>query len=160
MKRIVLLLSLLLAGCAAPRPSTAPAPHTEAAAVVQAANALFAAMASRDTAAIRAMFLPDARIVAVGRQDGATVARGRTVGEFLPGIVGAPEPLRERMWSPEVRVDGDLATLWAPYDFHRGAQFSHCGVDAFQFARVEGRWRIAALGYTVQRDGCPPAPRP
>ena len=29
------------------------------------------------------------------------------------------------MWDPEVQVDGDIAALWAPYDFHIGGRFSH-----------------------------------
>jgi hypothetical protein len=158
MKWIGLLLLAGLAACATAGAPAAPAPHAESAAVVAAANRLFDAMQARDTAAIRAMFLPSARIVAVARQDGAAVVRERGVGEFLPGIAGAPEALIERMWSPEVRIDGDLAMLWAPYDFHRGAEFSHCGVDTFQLVRVDGAWRIAALSYTIQREACPPAP--
>lgn len=158
MKRITLLMAVVLAGCVAPAPSTAPAPASESAAVVAVANRLFAAMEARDTTAIRRMFLPNARIVAVGTQDGATMVRDRGIGEFLPGIVSAPEPLVERMWDPEVRIDGGLATLLARYDFHRGAQFSHCGTDAFQFVRLGGEWRIATLSYTVQMAGCPPAP--
>jgi hypothetical protein len=159
MTRIAPLLALvLLAGCTASRPSAAPAPDPARAEVVAVANRLFAAMESRDTAEIRRLFLPQGRIVSVGSQGGATMVRERSVDEFIPTIAAAPEPLRERMWSPEVRIDGDLAMLWAPYDFHRGAQFSHCGSDAFQMVRLGGGWRIAALSYTVQREGCPPAP--
>lgn len=158
MKRIHLLLLLPFIGCAPATPSAAPAPDPAAAEVVAVANRLFAAMESRDTAEIRRLFLPQARIVSVGSQGGAPVVRERSPDEFIPGIARAPEPLRERMWSPEVRIDGDLAMLWAPYDFHRGARFSHCGTDAFQMVRLGGAWRIAALSYTVQREGCPPAP--
>lgn len=161
MTRILLLLPLFLAGVACgtvPANGPTPAPHPESAAVVAVANRLFAAMEARDTAAIRALFLPAARIVSVGRQNGAAVVRDRGVGDFLPGIVMAPETLIERMWSPEVRIDGDLATLRAPYDFQLGRRFSHCGVDAFQLVRQDGAWRIAALSYTMQREGCPPAP--
>lgn len=161
MLRILLLLPLFLAGLAcgtAPAGLAAPARHPESDAVVAVANRLFAAMEARDTSAVRALFLPSARIVSVARQNGTPVVRDRGVGDFLPGIVTAPEPLIERMWSPEVRIVGDLATLWAPYDFHLGSRFSHCGVDAFQLVRRDGAWRIAALSYTVQREGCPPAP--
>jgi hypothetical protein len=160
MTRILLLLVLTSAATAC-RPSPmniVPSPDPESAAVADVANRLFAAMEARDTAAIRALFLPSATIVAVGRQNGAAVVRARGVGEFLPGIVSAPVPLVERMWHPEVRIEGDLATLWARYEFHRGTEFSHCGVDAFHFVRRDGAWRIAALSYTIQTEDCPPAP--
>ncbi|HEX2202738.1 MAG TPA: nuclear transport factor 2 family protein [Longimicrobium sp.] len=162
MKRILLPLSfcLSMAACAtaaAGRPAQAGIP--DHAAVVAAANGLFDAMRARDTAAIRAMFLPSAPIVSIGRrQNGEAVVEAQGVGDFLPQIAAAPGTLDERMWDPEVRVDGDLATLWAPYDFHFGGEFSHCGVDTFQLVRVDGRWRIAALSYTGRREGCPPAP--
>lgn len=158
MIRILLLVLFAVCGCTSARPSTAPAPNAESAGVVAVAERLFAAMESRDTAAIRALFLPQAQIVAVERIEGRERMRVRTIAEFLPGIVSAPEPLVERMWAPEVRIEGGLATLWAPYDFHRGAQFSHCGTDAFQLVRADGGWRIAILSYTIQREGCPPAP--
>jgi hypothetical protein len=157
MTRLASLTLLLIAcGCTAARPSAAPALPGESAEVVAVAERLFAAMESRDTAAIRALFLPQAQIVAVERIEGRERMRVRTVAEFLPGIVSAPETLIERMWAPEVRIEGGLATLWAPYDFHRGAQFSHCGTDAFQLLRTDGGWRIAILSYTVQREGCAP----
>ncbi|HEX6037378.1 nuclear transport factor 2 family protein [Longimicrobium sp.] len=158
MKRIALLLLVSLAGCTTARTAAAPAPSPEAAAVVAVADRLFDAMRTRDTVAIKRLFTPQARIVAVGRQNGVAMMRERAVGEFLGSIATAPEALLERMWDAEVRIDGDLATLWAPYDFHRGAQFSHCGVDAFQLVRVEGAWRIVSLSYTLQPEGCPPAP--
>jgi hypothetical protein len=158
MNRLAFPVLLALAGCAGPRPSAAPAPKAESAAVIAVAERLFAAMEARDTAAIRALFLPQAQIVAVEQVDGNPRMRARGIAEFLPGIVSAPETLVERMWDPEVRIDGGLATLWAPYDFHRGAQFSHCGIDAFQLVRAADGWRIAALSYTIQREGCTPRP--
>ena len=67
----------------------------------------------------------------------------------------------ERMWNPEVRIDGDLATLWAPYDLHYGGEFSHCGIDAFQLVRGEDRrWRIVSVAYTRRTTGCSSAPEP
>lgn len=159
MRHLVLLLLLPFAGCVSRPPASSPAPHPESAAVVDVANRLFAAMEARDTATIRALFQPQARIVATGRQDGRTRVQDRGVGEFLASLAASQETLRERMWDPEVRIDGDLATLWAPYEFHRGERFSHCGYDAFHFVRVDGTWRVAALSYTLQREGCPPAPR-
>ncbi|HEX6910391.1 MAG TPA: nuclear transport factor 2 family protein [Longimicrobium sp.] len=160
MIRILLLLAVAsaAAACRPFAPSVVPPPSPETAAVIEVTNRLFAAMEARDTAAIRALFLRSATIVAVGRQNGAAVVRERGVGEFLPGIVSAPAPLVERMWNPEVRIEGDLATLRARYEFHRGTELSHCGVDAFQLVRVDGAWRIAALSYTVQTEDCPPAP--
>lgn len=154
--------ALLSIGCA---PGSVPAPpaaapaatagaSTEEAAVVAVAETLFRAMQSRDTTALRRLFLPEARVIAL--RDGAL--QNRSVSEFSDLVAASRDELLERMWDARVEVHGDLAALWAPYDFHIGGRFSHCGHDAFHFARRDGRWLIAALTYTVQTGGCPPSP--
>ena len=74
--------------------------------------------------------------------------------QFLASIAKPGDTLYERMWDPEVRVDGDIAALWAPYDFRIGERFSHCGHDAFHLVRQDGRWRISAIAYTVREEDC------
>lgn len=159
MTRIILPLMLVaLAGCAR-TPAARPAPGPADAEVVAVAQRLFDAMRTRDTAAIRGLFTPQGRVIGMGQQGGEVVYRDRGVGEFIASVAASQEALIERMWDAEVRISPPLATLWAPYDFHRGDQFSHCGFDAFQMVRVNGEWRITALSFTMQREGCPPAPR-
>jgi hypothetical protein len=62
------------------------------------------------------------------------------------------------MWDPRVELSGDLAALWAPYDFHLGERFSHCGHDAFHLRRTGEGWQIVALSYTIRRTGCAAPP--
>ncbi|MBC7919681.1 MAG: nuclear transport factor 2 family protein [Ferruginibacter sp.] len=150
-------LVLCLAGCRPALPTARPSPEADQ--VVRTAEQLFVAMRTRDTLALRTLFHPGARITAVEGNGAEAKVSERGLAEFVRSIGTARDTLRERMWEPEVRVDGNLATLWAPYDFHFGARFSHCGYDAFHFARAAGGWRITAISYTVQRDGCP-TPRP
>ncbi|MEX2572312.1 MAG: nuclear transport factor 2 family protein [Gemmatimonadota bacterium] len=155
---------MITAACAtAPVPppgGTAQVPTSaEGAAVIRAAEALFTAMEARDTTALRRLFMPEAQLAVVRRGGaGEVVIQTRTVGDFVGSIGRGSELLLERMWSPSVQVEGDLATLWAPYDFHQGERFSHCGIDAFQFVRTGGEWRIVALTYTIQTESCAPPP--
>ena len=62
------------------------------------------------------------------------------------------------MWHPRVELHGDVASVWAPYDFHRDGAFSHCGVDAFTLLRGDGGWVITGATYTVETADCPPSP--
>ena len=161
-------LLLFGAGCVGTR-SGVPSPGADGAArgaatrgdaageVVQAAQRLFDAMAARDTTALRALLHPAARVVGVS-PDGDVRAQG--AAEWVRGVGRAREALRERIWTPHVEVGGALATLWAPYDFHVGGRFSHCGTDAFQFVREEGTWRLLTVSFTVETEGCRPAPGP
>ena len=118
---------------------------------------LFDAMRARDTARMRSLFDTGATLVSAGARGGGPGMQRMTVSQFIAAIAGAPagRVLDERIYAPEVRVDADLATVWTEYDFYVGDQFSHCGVDAFQFARTAAGWRIVALADTRRREGCP-----
>jgi hypothetical protein len=76
------------------------------------------------------------------------------VSGFIAALGRATEAWNERMFAPEVRIDGSLATVWTEYDFHLGTQFSHCGVDAFQLLKTSAGWKIVALSDTARREGC------
>lgn len=64
--------------------------------------------------------------------------RQTTVSAFVTSIARNQEDLLERMWNPKVEVQGNLASLWAPYDFHIGGRFSHRGTDALHLLRANG----------------------
>lgn len=124
-------------------------------AVIAAMDRLFDAMRARDTAAIRSMSHPDLRVFVPSEQAGAPSLRVSTLQQFMELVAASAVELDERAYNPEVRIDGNLASLWTYYDFFRGAEFSHCGHDAFHFARVaEGQWQIIGLAYTINRQGC------
>jgi hypothetical protein len=134
------------------RPTHAPGAHAAAAPLV-AVNALFAAMSRHDAGAARKLLVPNARFM-VMRADGTV--RTSDDAQFLDALGKNTKALwKERIWSPQVRVDGAMAQVWAPYDFHLDGQFSHCGIDTFTLVHGAEGWRIAAIAYTVRKDHCP-----
>ena len=162
MKRLLMLFGAIGAlGCAATS-AREPAPGTvsaaDRAAVIVAVQTLFEAMRTRDTMALRAAFTPGAQLVSVRTVAGAP-ARFQTqpLAAFVTSVGRAPEELIERMWDPRVEIAGDLASLWAPYDFRIGVSFSHCGYDAVHLVRTSEGWKIAGITYTVITTGCAPA---
>lgn len=114
-------------------------------------DTLFTAMAGHDVAAARAVLMPGAAFV-VHRPDGQVKLEHDA--DFLDALAKKGGAWRERIWQPTVLVDGDLAQVWAPYDFHLDGKFSHCGIDSFSLVRQDGRWRIAGISYSVQLKGC------
>jgi cyanophycinase len=124
------------------------------AAVIAVVNRLFDAMRARDTAAIRDMMHPQMRIFVPAEQQGRMHVVVRTVDEFIAQVAGSTERLDERAIRPVARVDGDMASVWTYYEFVLGSTFSHCGTDAFHFARSDRGWIITALSYTVRREHC------
>lgn len=132
------------------RPHAAEA-HAEArSGVLQATDALFQAMHDKDTAALDTLLHPRAQIVAVSER-GVGV---RSREEWLESVAQNRDVLHERMWDARIDIDGDLATLWAPYVFHRTGRFSHCGYDAFQFVREGGAWKLISVTFTARTTGC------
>ncbi len=127
-------------------------------AVLAVVQQFFDVLASRDAAAARELFLPEARFVVVNESAGKRAVTGRSFAEFTEGLAKGKEKLLERMWSPEVRIRGGMASVWTPYDFHRDGKFSHCGVDAFHLVKTEGGWKIAGAMYTVEKQGCESRP--
>lgn len=166
MKRLMLTCGILGAlGCAAATSARQPdagAPSAaERDAVIAAVQTLFDAMRTRDTSAIRAAFTPAAQLVAIQSVPGAP-ARFQTqpLAAFIASIGRASEELVERMWDPRVEVAGDIASLWAPYEFRIGANFSHCGHDAVHLMRTPEGWKITGIAYTVIMTDCPSPPLP
>jgi len=114
---------------------------------------LFDAMRDGDEGALRRLLSPDLVMTVVDSEGGVTVRPEAREG-FVRSVASSQERLDERMWDPEVRIDGDLATLWAPYSFRRDGALTHCGFDAFQLTRQDDRWIIVAIAYTRQTEGC------
>jgi hypothetical protein len=118
---------------------------------------LFDAMRTRDSAAVRASFVPGARLqTAMVRPDGTPLLREDSVGTIVRAV-GAPSDVvwDERLDAWHVRIDGPLAVVTTDYSFYLGAQFSHCGIDAFQLFRGPEGWKIFQLTDTRRRTGCP-----
>lgn len=128
---------------------------------------LFDAMRLQDTAAMRANFHPDMRLVFQGRDAQGNYRVGAVpVERWLGGIKSAPAKTDERLFDIEQRVDGPMATVWTRYEFWLGENFSHCGYDAFQLIQMQGEWKIIAGADTQRRDpaacgrGTVPVPAP
>jgi len=124
--------------------------------VKKTVNDLFKAMKTADTALLRSCFMPGAIMQTVVRnKEGNTRVMNEPVDSFIAAIARPhKEVYDERITFDMIRIDGELATVWAPYKFYLGDQFSHCGVDAFQLALVNGSWKILYLADTRRRQPC------
>ncbi|MFD2823765.1 nuclear transport factor 2 family protein [Lacinutrix iliipiscaria] len=60
----------------------------------------------------------------------------------------------ERLLDFKIRVDGNMANAWTPYEFWFNDNFSHCGVNSFQLFNDNGQWKIIYLIDTRRREGC------
>ena len=152
-----LTLGLTLCG-STPVLAQAASSDTDKAAVTAAVQALFDAMAAKDSQKALALVIPDGQLQSVRKTDGPAVARGRTLEAFANGLATQKAPMLDRMWNPEVHVTGPIASLVARYDFHLDGKFTHCGTDIFTLVKTAEGWKISGGIYTVEPTGCEPSP--
>ena len=121
--------------------------------VLTVVNSLFQAMQARDSTRIKMTLHPDATLTSINLMEEGQEVR-HIAGRDFVASVGQPGPAYiERMFDPEVRVDGDFADVFTRYDFHVADSLTHCGTDAIQLVRNErGAWRIVGITYT--REAC------
>lgn len=128
--------------------------RTDEGAAMSVVNRLFETMEARQTEALRGLFIPEGRLVSTFTREGQSIVRLLSLEDFVKLLAGAKEPFRERMFDTEVRVKGDMATIWGRYDFHTGARLTNCGYNSIQLLRVKGEWKIAGIASTIITQGC------
>jgi len=143
----------LTAGIAAaglfPGPLHAATPAEQA--VLAPVHAMFDGMAKRDPTAIQQPLLPGGTMVLM--RDGKPT---QMTFEAFAERVGRPgtTKIEERIHDPLVRIDNDLAMVWAPFEFLVDGRVDHCGTDLFNLVRSDGKWLIASIADTGRKD-CP-----
>ena len=147
-KRNAAITAILVSGLSAAA-MHASGPEEEA--VLAPIRAMFGGMAKRDAAAIKAPTLPGGTMVLM--RDGKP---SQMTFEAFADRVGRPgkTQIEERIHDPLVRIDNDLAVVWAPFDFLVDGKVDHCGTDLFNMVRVEGKWMIASVADTGTKN-CP-----
>ena len=123
--------------------------------VKAAVNHLFVAMKAADAAALQNTFTDSAILQTIVTKDGKPTVETEAVQSFAMSISKVEKgDADERIAFDVVKVDGDLALVWAPYQFYWKGVFSHCGVDSFQLVRSNGEWKIQYLIDTRRKEGC------
>lgn len=135
--------------------SAQPAPERDE--VLKVVQAFFDTMTARDVEGARKILQPQGRFHATRIRDGKPDVRAFANEEYLADLQAAKTRMQERIWNPEIRVQGTIATLWAPYDFWIDGKFSHCGIDAFDLIKTEDGWKLAGGVYTLESK-CDPSP--
>jgi hypothetical protein len=128
---------------------TATAASAEEKAVLAAFQAMLDGLGKRDKAAMLTQLLPGGS---------ATLMRnGKPVQmtfEALTDRLSQPgnETHEERIREPLIRVDGNVAIIWAPFEFLLNGKVDHCGRDIVTLVRVDERWLIATIGDNSRTD--------
>ena len=89
-------------------------------------------------------------------KEGKDILVTENSSKLIEAIAKRPENQKwdERLLDYQIKVDGNMANAWTPYEFWFNDEFSHCGVNSFQLFNDNGTWKIIYLIDTRQRKGC------
>ena len=108
--------------------------------VVKPIESLFKAMKSADSLGVKNAFSGSAIMQTFGKNQEIRTDKvedfAKQVGAFQAG------DLDERFTISKILVDGNMASVWVPYQFYYKGNFSHCGVNSFQLAKINNEWKI------------------
>jgi hypothetical protein len=118
-------------------------------AVLAPIHAMFDGMAKRDAEAIKEPTLAGGVMVLM--REGKPLLM--TFDAFAERV-GKPgkTQIEERIHDPLVKIDNDLAMVWAQFEFLSDGKVDHCGTDLFNLVRVDGKWLIASVADTGRKD--------
>lgn len=137
-----------------PKGTGLPPPSSEEAAVLAPINAVFAAFEAGDGQAMLRHVDPNGRAIAVATApDGKAAVRRISFADFATKLTPAGA-FSERISSPAIEIDGDVAMVWAPFTVRVGGKVANCGYDHFDMIREGGVWKISGVTYSSRTTGC------
>ena len=146
-----MILALLAASVAAPG-----AAADERAALMKVVDEVYAAINSNDVEAFKRLEVPEGMTFRLRYQpDGTMKLVPKSNLQDLSDTATEKRRFTEKYWDPTALIHRDMVVFWAPYSFDIDGKRSHCGVDVFDFIRVNGEWKLANSMWTVEPDGCP-----
>lgn len=117
---------------------------------------LFEGMKDKKPELIKQTFHSDAIMHTVIAGEGGASLGSNSVEDFVNGIAATPSEtiLDERILDYQIKIDGEMASVWTPYEFFVNGNFSHCGVNSFQMIKTPAGWKITYVIDTRRKTGC------
>jgi hypothetical protein len=153
--RRALMLSSLLVLPTLAHAQAQPSPEDVVRAVLRR---MFDGMRAADSAQVRSVMAPGVRFASIDARATPPGISYEPVDGWLSGVAKSARRWDERLFDVQVRVDGDIAQVWAPYTFYLDGKIRHCGVDSIELLRDAGGWKVTQLSDTQRRDGCKEVP--
>ena len=120
--------------------------------IVKPIETLFNAMKFTDSLGVKNAFSSSAIMQTFGKNNEIKTEKV----EGFAKQVGAAKvgDLDEIFTISKVLVDGNMASVWVPYQFYYKGNFSHCGVNSFQLTKLNNEWKIQYIIDTRRKENC------
>lgn len=115
-------------------------------------NTLFVGMKNADAKMINSAFFEQAILQTISK-DGSV--KTDELKGFISSVSGySKNDLDERIRFSSIQIDGNLASVFTPYEFYFKGKFSHCGANSFQLIKQNKVWKIQYLIDTRRTENC------
>jgi len=115
-------------------------------------NQLFTGMRNADSTLIKNSFSNNAVLQTINKNGDV---KNENISDFILSISKAEkQSLDEKITFSNILIDGNLASVWTPYEFYYKGQFSHCGVNSFQLVKANNEWKIQYVIDTRRKENC------
>jgi|TARA_Y100000588_G_C14221338_1_gene911108 hypothetical protein len=129
------------------------------AAILETVQKFFDSIEFRDRQLLESILVPNSlNISARELDDGEAQFNVMSYDEVVTALTRPGRNAKERSWDETVLIQGNIAVVWTPYDFHVDGVFSHCGIDSFQLIKQDGQWLISNSSWTLETENCPASP--
>lgn len=127
------------------------AQKTEQELVKMSVENLFTGMKNADTTMIKSAFADEAILQTITKSNAVKTEK---LKDFLTSFSKlSKNDADEKITFESVLIDGNLASVFTPYEFYFKGKFSHCGANSFQLVKQNGTWKIQYL-IDTRRTNC------
>lgn len=113
---------------------------------------LFLAMKNADSGLLKSSLTETAVLQTITREG---TVKNEDIKDFISSISKAGKgDLDERITIESIQVDGNLASVFTPYQFYYKGKFSHCGANSFQLVQQNKVWKIQYIIDTRRKENC------
>jgi len=119
--------------------------------------AFFEGLHQGDSTLLKTTIYQDIKIqTTFANKEGKAVLRTESKEGLLKSIASKKptDVYLEKLLSYTIKIDGNLASVWTPYEFYLNGTFSHCGANSFQLFKKNGIWKIIYLVDMRRRQNC------
>jgi hypothetical protein len=125
--------------------AAAPSATPEEQAVLEPIQRLFDGLAKPDEGAIRAQLIPEGSATLYRNGQFLQMSLSALADRLGKIINSGPDRFEERIHDPLIRIDDNIAVVWAPYEALKNGKLDHCGTNLFNLVHRDGRWLIASF---------------
>lgn len=74
--------------------------------------------------------------------------------ENMASIDPKKTKIEEKLTAIIIKIDGNMANAWTPYQFYVNGKLSHCGANSFQLFKNNNNWKIFYIIDTRRKQNC------